>query len=135
MTIETATKPSATVRVAAVSFMLDAGFGVAMPLTLAHLARRRELPMTPWGFRAFDGPFTQLGPERFGALGASLVAVCALNVVAGAWLWQGRRRGAMLGLALTPATLGLAAGFALPFLLVPVPLRAALVLARRNRLT
>lgn len=129
------THPSPTVRAAAVSFMLDAGFAAAMPLALVHLARHRELPMTPWGFRAFDGPFVQLGPGRFTALGVGLIAVCSLNVAAGAWLWQGKRRGATLGLALTPATLALAAGFALPFLLIPVPVRAALVLARRDRPT
>lgn len=114
--------------------MLDAGFGVAMPITLWHLARHGELPMTPWGFRAFDGPFEQLGRERFVALGLGLVAVCALNVVAGVWLWQGQRRGSTLGLAMTPVTLALGAGFALPFLLLPAPIRAALVLARRQSL-
>lgn len=123
-----------TIRIAAVSFMLDAGFGVAMPITLWHLARHGELPMTPWGFRAFDGPFEQLGRERFVALGLGLVAVCALNVVAGVWLWQGQRRGSTLGLAMTPVTLALGAGFALPFLLLPAPIRAALVLARRQSL-
>jgi hypothetical protein len=41
------------------------------------------------------------------------VGVCALDVVAGVWLWQGRQRGANLGLATTPLTLALGAGFAL----------------------
>jgi hypothetical protein len=76
----------------------------------------------------------QLGPERFTALGWALVGVCALDVVAGIWLWQGRRPGARLGLATTPLALALGAGFALPFLLAGAPIRAALVLAGRRSL-
>lgn len=39
-------------RVAALLFIADVGFGIAMPITLAHLARTGELPMSPFGFRA-----------------------------------------------------------------------------------
>jgi hypothetical protein len=122
-------------RLAAVSYVSDAGFGIAMPIALAHLARTGELPMTPWGFRAFSGPFERLGRDRFVALGMGLVAVCALDVVAGAWLWRGERRGARLGLAMTPPALALAGGFALPLLLVPVPIRAGLVILGRRAST
>ena len=116
------------------SFMLDAGFAVTTPFVLSHLARHGELPMTPWGFRALSGPFERLGPETFTGLGWALVGVCTLDVVAGVWLWQGRRRGAALGLAMSPFALALAGGFALPFLGAPVPIRAALVLAGRRSL-
>jgi hypothetical protein len=129
-----AQRPSIAIRIAALSFLADAGFGVTVPFVLAHLARRGELPMTPWGFRALAGPFERLGRERFAALGGTLVGVCALDVVAGVWLWQGRQRGATLGLAMTPLAFALGAGFALPFLLVPVPVRAALVVAGRRSL-
>jgi hypothetical protein len=76
-----------------------------------------------------SGPFEQLGPGAFTALGSALVGVCVLEMVAGAWLWRGRRRGGWLGLATTPFALGLGTGFALPFLLVGAPIAAALVLA------
>ena len=122
-------RPAAAIRIAALAFMLDAGFALTTPHVLSHLARHGELPMTPWGFRALSGPFERLGPEAFTVLGWGLVGVCALDVVAGAWLWQGRKRGAMLGLAVSPLALALAAGFALPLLAGPVPIRAALVLA------
>ena len=125
---------STAIRIAALSFMLDAGFAVTTPFVLSHLARHGELPMTPWGFRALSGPFERLGPETFTALGWALVGVCTLDVVAGVWLWQGRRRGAALGLAMSPFALALAGGFALPFLAAPVPIRAALVLAGRRSL-
>jgi hypothetical protein len=115
------------VRIAALLFIADAGFGIAMPFTLAHLARTGELPMTPFGFRSFSGPIEVLGRDAFTGLGWALVAVCALDVLAGIWLWQGKRRGARLGLATTPFALALGIGFALPFLLLLVPIRAALV--------
>jgi hypothetical protein len=112
---------------------LGLGFGIGGAITLDHYRRTGELPMTPWGFRSFaGGPFEQLTPEQFAALGWVLVGVCAIDVVAGVALWQGRGRGAMLGLATDPIALVLSAGFALPFLLVGVPIRAALVLARRR---
>ena len=48
-------------RIAALLYIADAGFGIAMPITLAHLARTGELPMTPIGFPSFTGQFEQLG--------------------------------------------------------------------------
>ena len=120
---------------AALHVVLGAGFGVGTVLALAHLARHGELPMTPWGFRALGGgPFEQLGSVPFTALGWSLVLVSALDVLAGIWLWQGRRRGLRLALATTVPAFGLSVGFALPFLLVGVPIRLALAVAGRRRL-
>lgn len=120
---------------AAMSTVLGTGFGVGTAATLIHFDRHGELPMTPWGFRSLaGGPFEQLDAEQFMALGWALVGICALDVVAGAWLWQGRRRGADLALATSPFALALGAGFALPFLLVGVPIRAGLVIAGRRSL-
>jgi hypothetical protein len=126
---ENPTRGSRPVRTAAVMYLaLGVGFGVATVVTLAAFVRDGELPMTPFGFRSLSGPFEQLGPGPFTALGWALVGVCVLDVVAGIWLWHGRRRGAWLGLATTPLALGLGAGFALPFLLLGTPIRASLVL-------
>ena len=90
--------------------------------------------MTPWGFRAYAGPFERLGRRRFGLLGIALMAVSALDAVAGTWLAQGRRRGGLLGLALTPPATILGVGFALPFWLAPIPLRTAVILRTWRRL-
>jgi hypothetical protein len=123
------------IRAAAVMhIVLGLAFGVATVVTLDLFARNGELPMSPFGFRSLSGPFEQLGPETFTALGWALVGTCALDLLAGAWLWQGRRRGAVVGLATSPVTFVLAAGFALPFLLAAVPIRAALILAGRRSL-
>jgi hypothetical protein len=122
-------------RAAGVFWILEAiGFGGSMPIALAHLARRGELPMTPWGFRAFAGPFERLGRRRFALLGAALMGVSALEAVAGVWLAQGRRRGALLGLALTPPATVLGVGFALPFWLAPIPVRSVILLRTWRRL-
>ncbi len=105
-----------------------------MPIALGYLARRGELPMTPWGFRAFGGPFERLGRRRFALLGAALMGVSALEAVAGVWLVQGRRRGAFLGLALTPFATVLGIGFALPLWLAPIPVRTVIMIRTWRRL-
>ena len=120
---------------AALYVLLGVGFGAGAIVTLNHLARHGELPMTPFGFRSMGGgPFEQLDQGAFTILGWSLVGVSTLEVTAGILLWQRRRNGAWLGLATTPLALGLGAGFALPFLLIGAPLSAALVLVGRRSL-
>ena len=127
--------PPRTTRVAAVMYVAQGvGFGVGAIIALAHFSQKGELPMTPLGFRALSGPFERLTPQQFTGLGLGLVAVCALDVVAGLWLWKGRRRGANLGLATTLPAIALGSGFDLPFLLAGVPIRVALVLAGRRTL-
>ena len=122
-------------RWAALAFVLPAaGFGLPTPLVLDHLRRTGELPMTPFGFRSHSGPFEAVGPDGFQVLGWTLVVVCLLDALAGIWLWQGRRRGARLGVALTPASLALAVGFAFPFLLAAIPIRLLLVAVARRSL-
>lgn len=90
--------------------------------------------MTPFGFRLLAGPFERLGKETFFGLASVLSVISMLDVVAGLWLWQGRRRGARLGLATSPPAFALGVGFAVPFLLVTVPIRVALILSDRRQL-
>lgn len=131
----TPTAGSPTIRAAAAGYVaLGLGFGGGAIVTLSYLARTGELPMTPSGFRSMSGPFEALGPDRFAALGWALVGVPALDILAGVWLWRGRRRGLRVGLATTLPALVLGAGFALPFLLAGVPIRVALLLAGRRSL-
>jgi hypothetical protein len=128
-------RPSPAVRIAALSFLGDIGFGIAMPLALAYRARTGRLPMTPWGFRAFEGgPFDRLDPATFATLGWALVGVCAADAVAGIWLWRGERRGAVLALATTPPALALGTGYLLPLMLIQIPIRIAIVAAAWRRL-
>ena len=126
-----------SVRLASLLYALPGlAFGLGTVGTLAYLARKGELPMTPFGWRLMGAPL--VGTVRFGALGwvlaLALVATSALDVIAAIWLRQGKPQGARLGLATTPLTLMLAVAFLLPGLVVVAPVRALLVLAARRSL-
>jgi len=99
---------------------------------LLYLQSLGELPMTPFGWRLLGGPYPEIGTERLTPLGWALawllIGVSGLDVVVGRWLWQGRRRGAVLALVLAPVSFALGWLFALPYLLVMAPLRAILTL-------
>jgi len=124
-----------SVRAAGVlEILVSLGFGGGATWTLLHLAQNGELPMTPWGFRSMAGPFEELGQQTFSVLGWALVAICALDVLAGIWLVQGRRRGFRLGLVTAVPQFALGLGFALPFLLVGIPIRVVLAIAGRRSL-
>ena len=91
--------------------------------------------MTPFGFRSMGGgPFESLGSNTFATLAVSLAALCAADVVAGAWLWRSKRKGLHLSLVTSIPVLGLAVGFALPFLIIGVPIRVALAWGARRSL-
>lgn len=125
-----------TARWAALSFVLPAlAFGIPTPLVIDHVRRTGDLPWTPFGFQSHAGPFfDQFGPAGFVNVAWAFVGACLLDLLAGVWLWQGRRRGAWLGAAMTPVTLFFAVGFAFPFLLVALPLRLLLLVVARSGL-
>jgi hypothetical protein len=129
--------PSGSMRLAAaLLFIGGAGIAVTTPFILWHIARTGEGPMTPFGFRLLKGgPIDQLGPDVFMAAGVTLTAVSLLDAIAGIWLWRGQRRGATLGLVTSPLAFALGIGFAVPFLLIVAPLRAALILFGPQRPT
>lgn len=97
--------------------LLGIGFGAGTAVTLALLLRDGQLPMTPWGFRALDGPLARIGTTETMAFGGALIVVCAVDSAAALGLWRGRRWAGRLALATTPFALALGAGFELPFLL------------------
>ena len=135
MTETAAAQVSTDVRVASVMYVvMGLGFGVTTAASLNHFSRHGELPLTPFGFRALSGPFESLPAGVFAAAGWMLVSVCALDVATGIWLWRGSRRGAIVGMATSPTAFALSIGFALPFLLIGVPIRAALAWAGRHSL-
>ena len=117
-----------------IEILLSLAFGGGATWTMLHLAQNGELPMTPWGFRSMAGPFEELGQQTFSVLGWALVAICALDVLAGIWLLQHRRRGFNLGLVTAVPQVALGLGFALPFLLIGVPIRVVLALSGRRSL-
>jgi uncharacterized membrane protein (DUF2068 family) len=117
-------------KLASVQFAaLGVGFGAATVVVLGSLARDGILPMTPWGFRALDGPLARIGTTQTFVYGGALAASELTGLVAGLGLWRGRRWAGRLGLAVTPVSLALGVGFELPFLLIGVPLRVLTLLA------
>ena len=125
-------------RIAAILYFVPGlGFAISMLLILAYQERRGELPMTPFGWRLMGSTVPGMGADRFTPMGTALawllIGVSAVDVAAGRWLWQDRRRGRVVGLATTPVSLGLGLLFQLPFLIVVPPLRAALVIIDSRR--
>lgn len=109
------------------------GFGLPIPIVLDHLRRTGELPVTPFGFRAYSGPFEALGVPAFTALLGAFAAVCAVDVAAGFLTWRGDRRGPRLAAVATVPGAALGLGFALPFYLASIPIRSGLLLLGRRR--
>jgi hypothetical protein len=117
----------------AVLVTVGLGFGIPVPIAVEHLQRTGTLPLTPFGFRAYSGPFEALGPTAFSVLAWALAAVCAVDVVAGVLTWRGDPRGPRLAAVATPPGLALGLGFALPIYLAAIPIRTVLLLAGRRR--
>jgi hypothetical protein len=125
-------------RIAAILYVVPGlGFGISALLILAYHDRRGELPMTPFGWRLMGSTAPGMGTDQLTSLGGTLawvlIAVSAIDVATGRWLWQDRRRGGLVGLATTPVSLGLGLMFQLPFLLAILPLRVVLVVAHVRR--
>ena len=118
---------------AALLIAVGVGFGLPIPWAVDHLDRTGELPMTPWGFRAYSGPFEELGPERFKLLAWAFALVCLTEVIAGLLTWRGDRRGPRLAALATPPGVVLGLGFALPIYLASIVLRSLLLVAGRRR--
>ena len=128
-----------TTRLASALYVVPGlGFALATAAILLYDARRHELPMTPFGWRLLGGPYEQIGTDTLTdlgrVLGTALIVVSVLDLVAGTWLWQGRRRGAMLGVAMTPISLLLGTLFVVPALWIIPPVRAILAIAGWRRL-
>ena len=117
---------------AAVYAVPGVGWAVATLAVLLFHRVRGELPMTPFGWRLLGGPYERVGTDRLTPLGWALalllIAVSGADVVIGRWLWQGRRRGAVLALAMAPVSFVLGRLFVLPYLLMMAPLRAVAAL-------
>ena len=114
------------------------GFALGTAAILLYDARRHELPMTPFGWRLLGGPYEQIGTDTLTGLGrvlgAALVVTSVLDLIAGVWLRQGRRRGVLLGVAATPISLLLGTLFVVPALWIIPPARAVLAMTGWRRL-
>lgn len=98
----------------AVLFYFDAfAWGVGVVPTLYYAFAYGTLP-TVFGIRLMGGPFESLDIDALIVAGIVFVFVSALKVLAAYWLWNSRRDGAVLGLALIWPSAIFWYGFALP---------------------
>ena len=98
----------------ALSWFLGLCFGLPCAYAIWYFADRGEV----WTFLGFPtyggGPFEHIGIHTTVPLLALFLLVCAAEVAAGWLLWQRRRAGAVLALALLPVEFAFWIGFALP---------------------
>jgi hypothetical protein len=115
------------VRIAAVLFwVVPIAFALfAVPIAI-RLLQGGELPRM-FGFTAFGGPFERFGTQTLAVLLIAFALVCALEALAGLWLWNGQRAGGILGLALLPIDAIFWFGFALPIPPLNALVRTALL--------
>ena len=100
---------------AVLAWVTGLGFGLPCTYAVWYFADRGEV-WTFLGFPTYGGePFEDIGIETMVPLLVLFLLVCAAEVAAGWLLWQHRRAGAMLALALLPLEFAFWIGFALPF--------------------
>ena len=121
---------SRRLRVAAALCWFDGlAFGLPAVPVAVFLAREGRLPVFLDLFPMYSGPFEAWGRSVFTVLLVLSAVTCAAEVVAGWLLWQRRRMGAVLALALVPVTAIFWVGFALPLPPLAAVIRTALVLS------
>jgi len=124
--VDEPSKRTTSVTIASLLFLLfRLGSAVADPLLFAYIAYYRTAPVLPLIGDVLDDntPIGMLGGlNAVIVLGAVLVAVAVLDVVAGLWLWRSSKKGGRLGIALQPFNLFFAYGFGIPILYALVPL-------------
>lgn len=125
-------KRSRPIAVASVLFItLGLGVALADPIFVAYIAYYHTAPIMPGiGVTVLDDntPIGMLGGLNLViALGIVHTATSILGAVTGFWLWQSRKKGGMLGMALLPVDLFFAYGFGIPLLWLVTPLRSILI--------
>jgi hypothetical protein len=108
--------PNVSIRIAAALLWLNgAGFGAFAIPGIIRLVQHREIPVI-FGFPAYGGgPFERAGIKTSIPLLVGFLLVNVLLVVAGVFLWNGARSGAILTLTLLIPAGVYWWGFALPF--------------------
>lgn len=124
------------IRVAAVLFAFTGiGFGLPCIHGMRSIAAGRGVPLF-MGFPAYGhGTFERHGIQTTVPLLVAFMLVCALEVAAAVFVWNGSHAGAVLGLALLPAGGLFWVGFDLPIPPLLAIVRTALLLANWDHLS
>ena len=101
---------------AIVTWAYASGFGLPAPIVAGYLRTHGQLPSFFGLFDLYEGPWSaRLSPTQFSVLLIAFLGVSGAAAASGWLLWQGRRSGAVLNLALLPVEAVFWIGFALPF--------------------
>jgi hypothetical protein len=119
---------------AVVHWVAGVSTAAVFSLELSAIARERRIGTGIFGLPGLSGPFERLGIDRMLQLGWLYVGLSLLEVVAGILIWQRRRSGAVLTLALIPPGMVFWVGFALPGPPLVAALRLALLWSGRRAL-
>lgn len=124
---------SGSPRAAAILFVVNGVYWtIAAPYYAIRIQRLGKLPVSG-RIELFSGPIhSQFGPQ---GVTWTLVPFGMLNlfeVLAGYWLIKSRKEGELLALALLPVSLLFWIGLGLPIWFIGGPLRAALVVVRKE---
>jgi len=121
---------------AVLTWVYAAGFGIpAIPVS-GYLLSHGSLPWFLDLFPMYGGPWSsRLSAGTFVALLAVFLVVTGLAAWSAWWLWQGRKVGALVNLALLPVEAIFWVGFALPFPWLVGAARAVLIAIAWRSLT
>jgi len=121
---------------AVLTWVYAAGFGIpAIPVS-GYLLSHGSLPWFLGLFPMYGGPWSsRLSAGTFVALLAVFLVVTGLAAWSAWWLWQGRKVGALVNLALLPVEAIFWLGFALPFPWLVGAARAVLIAIAWRSLT
>jgi hypothetical protein len=110
------------------------GGGISCVISIRSLLAGRGIARV-LGYPAFgEGPFERHGIQTSAPLVSGLLAICLLELVAGALLWRGQRSGAVLAIATIPPGAVYWWGFALPYPPVLAVVRTVLIVLAWSRL-
>jgi hypothetical protein len=113
---------------AVLAWIPGVGFGLFCPYAIWYLATRGQVWMVG-GYPTYGlGPFEEIGIATSVPLLSLFLLVCLAEVAVGVLLWQRRRLGVVLGLAVLPLEFAFWIGFALPIGYLVGPARAAVLL-------
>lgn len=104
----------ARTQLASLLFYLDAFIWLIGTIPTLYYALMNQALPTLGGIRLLAGPFEQLGINALIVAGMLYVSVSAFKILAGFWLWHGRKDGAVLGFVLLGLSVMFWYGFALP---------------------
>lgn len=111
------------------------GFGIPAVIGIRSLAAGNGVPLV-LGYPSYGGgPFERIGIPSTVPLVALFLAVCILEILAAALIWQGRRSGGILAMALLLPGIVFWIGFALPIPPVLALVRTVLLAANWSRLS